>query len=56
VFFAWVQKKTSITSVSLDPADKESTHYIPSLYEHQVDEKDVKKNNNEQKNDEHNEK
>jgi multidrug efflux pump subunit AcrB len=56
VFFAWVQKKTSTTSPSLDPADKESTHYIPSLYEHQVDEKDVKKNNNEQKNDEHNEK
>jgi multidrug efflux pump subunit AcrB len=56
MFFAWVQKKTSIVSVSLDPADKESTHYIPSLYEHHVDEKDQQKTNNEQKNDEHNEK
>jgi len=50
MFFAWVQKKTTIVSVSLDPADKESTHYIPSLYEHQQN------HNNEQKNDEHNEK
>jgi multidrug efflux pump subunit AcrB len=32
--FSWVQKKTSIVSVSLDPEDKESKHYIPSLYEH----------------------
>jgi multidrug efflux pump subunit AcrB len=32
--FAWVQRKTSTKSVSLDPEDKESTHYIPSLYEH----------------------
>jgi hypothetical protein len=55
MFFAWVQKKTSTVSVSLDPADKESKHYIPSLYEHQVDEKEPK-DNNEQKNDEHNEK
>ena len=31
--FAWVQGKTSIQSVSLDPEDKESIHYIPSLYE-----------------------
>jgi multidrug efflux pump subunit AcrB len=33
LIFAWVQNKTSIQSVSLDPADKESKHYIPSLYE-----------------------
>jgi hypothetical protein len=33
LIFAGVQKKTSIKSVSLDPSDKESTHYIPSLYE-----------------------
>ncbi len=32
--FAWVQKKASITSVSLDPENKESKHYIPSLYDH----------------------
>jgi multidrug efflux pump subunit AcrB len=31
--FSWVQAKTSTKSVSLDPEDKESTHYIPSLYE-----------------------
>ncbi len=31
--FTWVQKKTTIQSVSLDPEDKESKHYIPSLYE-----------------------
>ncbi len=31
--FAWVQGKTSTQSVSLDPEDKESIHYIPSLYE-----------------------
>jgi multidrug efflux pump subunit AcrB len=35
LIFAWVQNKTSTRSVSLDPSDKESTHYIPSLYEHQ---------------------
>ncbi len=29
--FSWVQEKTSITSVSLDPEDKESKHYIPEL-------------------------
>jgi Cu/Ag efflux pump CusA len=29
--FSWVQGKTSTTSVSLDPEDKESTHYIPSM-------------------------
>jgi multidrug efflux pump subunit AcrB len=31
--FTWVQSKTSLESVSLDPEDKESKHYIPSLYE-----------------------
>ena len=31
--FAWVQGKTSTDSVSLDPEDKESKYYIPSLYE-----------------------
>lgn len=30
--FAWVQRKASTLSVSLDPEDKESIHYIPSLY------------------------
>jgi multidrug efflux pump subunit AcrB len=33
LIFAWVQRKTSTVSVSLDPSDKESKHYIPSLYE-----------------------
>jgi len=33
LIFAWVQNKTSTVSVSMDPADKESKHYIPSLYE-----------------------
>ena len=28
--FAWVQKKTSIVSVSLDPEDKESKFYMPA--------------------------
>lgn len=32
--FAWVQKKASIASVSLNPENKESKHYIPSLYDH----------------------
>lgn len=32
--FAWVQGKTTTDSVSLDPEDKESKHYIPSLYDH----------------------
>ncbi|TDW96449.1 efflux RND transporter permease subunit [Dinghuibacter silviterrae] len=32
--FSWVQNKTSTKSVSLDPEDKESEHFIPSLYEH----------------------
>jgi multidrug efflux pump subunit AcrB len=31
--FAWVQARTSTESVSLDPEDEESKHYIPSLYE-----------------------
>lgn len=31
--FAWVQDKTATNSVSLDPEDKESKFYIPSLYE-----------------------
>jgi multidrug efflux pump subunit AcrB len=29
--FSWVQGKSSAASVSLDPEDKESTHYIPGL-------------------------
>ena len=37
--FAWVQKKTSVDSVSLDPEDKESKHYIPDLYERINDDK-----------------
>jgi multidrug efflux pump subunit AcrB len=32
--FAMVQKKASIASVSLNPENKESKHYIPSLYDH----------------------
>lgn len=31
--FAWVQGNTSTESVSLDPSDKESKHYISSLYD-----------------------
>lgn len=31
--FAWVQKKASIISVSLNPENKDSKHYIPSLYD-----------------------
>ena len=34
--FAWVQGKTTIKSISLDPEDKDSEHYIASLYEHQT--------------------
>ena len=30
--FAWVQNKSTTESVSLDPEDKESKHYIPSLH------------------------
>jgi multidrug efflux pump subunit AcrB len=30
--FAWAQGKTSVASVSLDPEDTDSTHYIPSLH------------------------
>jgi len=29
--FSWVQNKSSTSSVSLDPEDKESAHYIPEL-------------------------
>lgn len=32
--FAWVQKNASTASVSLNPENKESKHYIPSLYDH----------------------
>lgn len=35
--FAWVQNKTSIQSVSLDPEDKDSKHYIATLYEDKRD-------------------
>ena len=31
--FAWLQGNATTESVSLDPEDKESKHYIPSLYE-----------------------
>jgi len=31
--FAWVQGKTSTKSVSLDPEDENSEHYIPSLFD-----------------------
>ncbi len=31
--FSWVQSKTTIDSVSLDPEDKDSKHYIPSLHD-----------------------
>jgi multidrug efflux pump subunit AcrB len=30
--FSWVMGRTSTASVSLDPEDEESKHYIPSLY------------------------
>jgi len=30
LIFSWVQGKASLTSVSLDPTDKESKHYIPN--------------------------
>jgi multidrug efflux pump subunit AcrB len=29
--FAWAQEKTSTKSISLDPEDEESEHYISSL-------------------------
>lgn len=32
--FSWVQGNASTKSISLDPEDKESTHYIPTLYAH----------------------
>jgi multidrug efflux pump subunit AcrB len=31
--FAWAQGKTTTQSVSLDPEDKESKNYVPSLHE-----------------------
>jgi len=31
--FSWVQDKTTTDSVSLDPEDKDSKHYIPSLHD-----------------------
>lgn len=31
--FAWLQNKTTTASLSLDPEDKESKHYISTLYE-----------------------
>jgi multidrug efflux pump subunit AcrB len=34
MIFAGVQRKTGTDSVSLDPSDKESKHFIPSLYAH----------------------
>ncbi|RXK85843.1 efflux RND transporter permease subunit [Filimonas effusa] len=33
LLFAWMQKSAGTVSVSLDPEDKESKHYIPDLYE-----------------------
>ncbi|MBS1974232.1 MAG: efflux RND transporter permease subunit, partial [Bacteroidetes bacterium] len=36
--FAWVRENASTTSVSLDPEDKASIHYIPSLYDKGDDE------------------
>ncbi len=30
LIFSWIQGKASLTSVSLDPTDKESKHYIPN--------------------------
>jgi multidrug efflux pump subunit AcrB len=47
MIFAGIQKKTSTESVSLDPSDKGSKHYIPSVYEHK---------NDQTKENEHNEK
>jgi len=32
--FSWVQNKTSTESVSLDPEDKDSKYYIPTLHDH----------------------
>jgi Cu/Ag efflux pump CusA len=32
--FAWVQGKASTKSVSLDPEDEASPHYIPGLHGH----------------------
>ena len=33
LLFAWVQEKTTTASVSLDPEDHESKHFIPALHE-----------------------
>ncbi len=33
--FAWIQEKSTTESVSLDPEDKQSKHYIPSLEAHE---------------------
>jgi multidrug efflux pump subunit AcrB len=33
LIFSWVQDKATTVSVSLDPEDKESKHYVRSLYE-----------------------
>ena len=45
LLFAGIQKKTSTQSPSLDPSDKESKHYIPSLYGHN----DTKENEHHEK-------
>jgi Cu/Ag efflux pump CusA len=34
--FAWLQSKATTKSISLDPEDKNSEHYIASLYEPQT--------------------
>lgn len=39
LIFAWTQGKASVESISLDPEDKESKHYISSLHLHQQNEK-----------------
>jgi hypothetical protein len=31
--FAWFQEKTSTESVSLDPEDEESKHFISTIYQ-----------------------
>jgi predicted RND superfamily exporter protein len=53
LIFAGVQRKTTIESVSLDPSDKGSKHYIPSLYEHQVEEKHPVEERKDQHDDQH---
>jgi multidrug efflux pump subunit AcrB len=39
LIFAWVQGKVSIESISLDPEDKESKHYISSIHLYHQNEK-----------------